>query len=56
MAAEALQQAAQQLGYQLTVETQGSVGARNPLSAEAIAAADVVLLAADIEVPTARFA
>ncbi|CAM4032955.1 PTS fructose-like transporter subunit IIB [Pseudomonas reidholzensis] len=56
MAAEALQQAAQQLGYQLTVETQGSVGARNPLSAAAIAEADVVLLAADIEVPTARFA
>ncbi|MBH3410306.1 PTS fructose-like transporter subunit IIB [Pseudomonas putida] len=56
MAAEALQQAAQQCGYQLTVETQGSVGARNPLSAQAIAQADVVLLAADIEVPTARFA
>ncbi|MFV3379976.1 PTS fructose-like transporter subunit IIB [Pseudomonas sp. NY15354] len=56
MAAEALQQAAKDLGYLLTVETQGSVGARNPLSAEAIAAADVVLLAADIEVPTARFA
>ncbi|WP_252090232.1 PTS fructose-like transporter subunit IIB [Pseudomonas sp. MWU13-3659] len=56
MAAEALQQAAQALGYQLTVETQGSVGARNPLSSEAIAEADVVLLAADIEVPTARFA
>lgn len=56
MAAEALQQAAKALGYQLTVETQGSVGARNPLPAEAIAAADVVLLAADIEVPTARFA
>lgn len=56
MAAEALQQAAQALGYTLTVETQGSVGARNPLPAEAIAAADVVLLAADIEVPTARFA
>ncbi|MDD2131524.1 PTS fructose-like transporter subunit IIB [Pseudomonas sp. 17391] len=56
MAAEALQQAAQQQGYQLTVETQGSVGARNPLSAQAIAEADVVLLAADIEVPTARFA
>ncbi|MDD0975196.1 PTS fructose-like transporter subunit IIB [Pseudomonas fontis] len=56
MAAEALQQAAQQLGYQLTVETQGSVGARNPLSAAAIADADVVLLAADIEVPTERFA
>ncbi|MEN8639244.1 PTS fructose-like transporter subunit IIB [Pseudomonas sichuanensis] len=56
MAAEALQQAAQAQGYTLTVETQGSVGARNPLPAEAIAAADVVLLAADIEVPTARFA
>ncbi|ANY89316.1 MULTISPECIES: PTS fructose-like transporter subunit IIB [Pseudomonas] len=56
MAAEALQQAAKDLGYLLTVETQGSVGARDPLSAEAIAAADVVLLAADIEVPTARFA
>ncbi|WP_136474592.1 PTS fructose-like transporter subunit IIB [Pseudomonas sp. DG56-2] len=56
MAAEALQQAAQQLGYQLTVETQGSVGARNPLPLAAIAEADVVLLAADIEVPTERFA
>ena len=56
MAAEALQQAAKRLGYQLHVETQGSVGARNPLSAEAIAQADVVLLAADIEVATERFA
>ena len=56
MAAEALQQAAQQMGLQLSVETQGSVGARNPLSAAAIAEADVVLLAADIDVPTERFA
>ncbi|WP_152220545.1 PTS fructose-like transporter subunit IIB [Pseudomonas sp. SCB32] len=56
MAAEALQQAAQQMGYGLKVETQGSVGARNPLSAEDIADADVVLLAADIEVNTERFA
>ncbi len=40
----------------LQVETQGSVGARNPLSAQAIAEADVVLLAADIEVATERFA
>ncbi|WP_407312335.1 PTS fructose-like transporter subunit IIB [Pseudomonas sp. nanlin1] len=56
MAAEALQQAAKQLGYELQVETQGSVGARDPLSAEAIDAADVVLLAADIEVATERFA
>lgn len=56
MAAEAIQQAAKRLDYELQVETQGSVGARNPLSAEAIAQADVVLLAADIEVNTARFA
>ena len=56
MAAEALQQAAKRLGYDLLVETQGSVGARNPLSAQAIRDADVVLLAADIEVPTERFA
>ncbi|MDS9876949.1 PTS fructose-like transporter subunit IIB [Pseudomonas protegens] len=56
MAAEALQQTAKRLGYDLQVETQGSVGARNPLIAQAIAEADVVLLAADIEVPTERFA
>ncbi|MDF2643026.1 MAG: fructose transporter subunit [Pseudomonas sp.] len=56
MAAEAIQQAAKRLNYELQVETQGSVGARNPLSAQAIADADVVLLAADIEVATERFA
>ncbi|WP_416364403.1 PTS fructose-like transporter subunit IIB [Pseudomonas sp. NFX183] len=56
MAAEALQQTAKRLGYDLEVETQGSVGARTPLSPEAIANADVVLLAADIEVATERFA
>ena len=56
MAAEAIQQAAKKLGYDLQVETQGSVGARNPLSAQAIADADVVVLAADIEVATERFA
>ncbi|BAN47386.1 PTS fructose-like transporter subunit IIB [Metapseudomonas resinovorans] len=56
MAAEALKQAAQRAGIELAVETQGSVGARDPLDAAAIAAADVVLLATDIEVDTARFA
>lgn len=55
MAAEALQQAAEQLGYELQVETRGSVGARNLLDEAAIAAADVVLLATDIEVETERF-
>jgi len=56
MAAEALQQAAIRKGNDLQVETRGSVGARNVLEADAIAAADVVLLAADIEVDVARFA
>lgn len=56
MAAEALQQAAIRKGYDLQVETRGSVGARNVLEADAIAAADVVLLAADIEVDVTRFA
>ncbi|MDB6051383.1 MAG: system fructose-specific transporter subunit [Pseudomonas sp.] len=56
MAAEAITQAAKRLGYELQVETQGSVGARNPLTPDAIAQADVVLLAADIEVNTERFA
>jgi PTS system fructose-specific IIC component len=56
MAAESLQQAARRLGYRLQVETRGSVGARNLLDEAAIAAAEVVLLATDIEVDTTRFA
>jgi fructose PTS system EIIBC or EIIC component len=56
MAAEALQQAAARMGLELQVETRGSVGARNLLDEATIAAADAVLLAADIEVDTARFA
>lgn len=56
MAAEALQQAAARMGVELQVETRGSVGARNLLDEAAIAAADAVLLATDIEVDTSRFA
>ncbi|MBU0562224.1 MAG: PTS fructose-like transporter subunit IIB [Gammaproteobacteria bacterium] len=56
MAAEALQQAAIRKGYDLQVETRGSVGARNVLEAQAIEEADVVLLAADIEVDVTRLA
>ena len=55
MAAQALQQAAAQHNIALDLETRGSVGACNPLTTEAIAEADVVLLAVDIEVETARF-
>lgn len=56
MAAEGLQEGAKQLGYPIRVETQGSVGAGSPLTAEEIAAADVVIVAADREVDRARFA
>jgi len=55
MAAEALQQGAAKLGYRIQVETQGSVGAKNILTDEAVAAADIVILATDIEVNTDRF-
>ena len=56
MAAEALTAAATAVGHQIRVETQGSVGAQDPLTAEEIEAADVVILACDIEVDPSRFA
>lgn len=56
MAAEGLQQAAKALGHAIRVETQGSVGAQDALSDEEIAAADLVLIAADREVDLSRFA
>ena len=56
MAAEALKKAATSLGYEIKVETQGSVGAKNALTAEDIAAADVVVIGADTHVDQARFA
>ncbi|MCC4622517.1 fructose-specific PTS transporter subunit EIIC [Xanthomonas cassavae CFBP 4642] len=55
MAAEGLQQAARKLGYQMRVETQGSVGAQDALTDDEIRAADVVVIAADREVDLARF-
>ncbi|XVN48897.1 fructose-specific PTS transporter subunit EIIC (plasmid) [Novosphingobium rhizosphaerae] len=56
MAAEGLQQGAAELGHAIRVETQGSVGAGTPLTAQEIAEADVVIIAADREVDRARFA
>ncbi|MBH1367001.1 PTS fructose transporter subunit EIIBC [Stenotrophomonas maltophilia] len=56
MAAEGLQQAAKALGHAIRVETQGSVGAQDALSDGEIAAADLVLIAADREVDLSRFA
>lgn len=56
MAAEALEQGALALGHRLRVETQGSVGAQNALTPAEIAAADLVVIAADTQVDKARFA
>ncbi len=56
MAAEALQKAAKALGHTIKVETQGSVGAKNALTPEDIAAADAVVIAAETKVDTGRFA
>jgi len=55
MAAEALEQGGLALGYQVKVETQGSVGAQNALTSAEIAEADFVLIAADTQVDRARF-
>ncbi|AJM78048.1 PTS fructose transporter subunit IIC [Rathayibacter toxicus] len=49
MAAEALEQAARKKGYEIQVETQGAAGS-DPLLAQMIADADVVILAADLEI------
>lgn len=55
MAAEALEEEGKRQGYEVKVETRGSVGAKNQLTADEIAAADLVVIAADIEVDLARF-
>ncbi|WP_299081279.1 fructose-specific PTS transporter subunit EIIC [uncultured Fretibacterium sp.] len=55
MAAEGLEQAAKALGYDIRVETQGSVGAGTPLTPEEISRAALVLIAADKEVERSRF-
>lgn len=56
MAAEALEQAGKKRGDSVRVETQGSIGAENVLTQEEIKAADVVIIAADIDIDCSRFA
>lgn len=56
MAAEALEVAAKELGYQIKVETQGSIGAENVLTAQEIKEADAVVIAASTTVNKDRFA
>ena len=55
MAAEALQKAGEKLGIPIKVETNGSGGVKNALTAEEIANCDGIIIAADKSVDTARF-
>ncbi|MDF7659451.1 PTS fructose transporter subunit IIBC [Erwiniaceae bacterium L1_54_6] len=56
MAAEAIEAEAKKRGWWVKVETRGSVGAGNAITPEEVAAADLVVVAADIDVDLAKFA
>lgn len=56
MAAESLKVGAQKLGHEIKVETMGSAGVENRLTDDDISRADVVIIAADTNVDTERFA
>lgn len=50
IAKEKLVNAGTQLGHQIHIETQGTIGTEDELTAKEIAEADVVVIAADIKV------
>ncbi|MEW2393973.1 fructose-specific PTS transporter subunit EIIC [Streptomyces venezuelae] len=56
MAAEKLSQAAESLGVDMKVETQGSIGAENVLTDNDVREADGIIIAADKDVDRSRFA
>ncbi|RJX75320.1 PTS fructose transporter subunit IIC [Vibrio sinensis] len=56
LAAEALEKGAAALGYDIKVETNGSIGVKNSPTAEEIAKADAIIVACDKQVDMARFA
>src|SRR5690625_5139068 len=55
MAAENIQKAADELGVDMKVETQGSIGAENELTDEDIESADGIIIASDKDVSKERF-
>ncbi len=55
MSAESLEKMAAELGYTAKIETQGTVGAENVLSADDVANADFVIIAADRNIELDRF-
>ncbi|WP_367990044.1 fructose-specific PTS transporter subunit EIIC [Vibrio sp. NTOU-M3] len=56
LAAEALEKGAANSGYQIKVETNGSIGVKNSPTEEEIARADAIIVACDKQVDMARFA
>ena len=55
MSAEAIETYAKKQGWKVKVETRGQVGAGNEITPEEVAAADLVFVAADIDVPLDKF-
>ena len=55
MSAESLEKSGKKLGYNIKVETQGSIGAENVLTERDIKEADVVIIASDINIDLRRF-
>lgn len=55
MSAEAIEAYCKKQGWNIKVETRGQVGAGNPISAEEVSAADLVFVAADIDVDLNKF-
>ncbi len=56
LAAEALEKGAAALGYQIKVETNGSIGVKNSPNAEEIEQAEAIVVACDKQVDLTRFA
>ena len=55
MSAEAIETYAKKQGWNIKVETRGQVGAGNPITPEEVATADLVFVAADIDVDLNKF-
>ena len=55
MSAEAIETYAKKQGWNIKVETRGQVGAGNPITTEEVATADLVFVAADIDVDLNKF-
>jgi fructose-like PTS system EIIB component len=54
MAAEMLEKTAKALGHEITIETQDALGIEHPLPADAILAAEAVILATDVKIEHAE--